>query len=1054
MISLPVIDAPHSGLNYKMWRSQPHLEQDPDLVEIASEELIPGASDAPSGSNRRHFMQLLGASMAMAGLAACRRPVEYIMPFSDRPEELIPGVPLRYATAMNFRGVAHPLLAKSYDGRPVKVEGNPEHPNASGSSGVFEQASLLQLYDPDRSKTILRIGSPASWEDFLSLCQQIQTGNRRVAVLAAPDSSPTRTRLQAQLETQFPDATWVNYRSEGDDAEALGLQLVYGQALRPVYDFENADVIVSLDADFLGSHARNGDWNAYSFAQGRKLNGAKDQMNRLYVAESTYSSTGTLADHRRRMRSDAISRFASQLASALGIYSGETPDDFASSVAADLQSSGGQCIVLAGETQPPEIHALCALMNDALGAVGTTVTLLDTESSAQISQSQALPDLVEEMEAGQVDLLLMLGVNPVYDAPAALNFQEAMGRVTDTIHIGLHVDETAQASTWHLPLAHYLEAWGDGRSWNGTLTAVQPLIAPLYEDAKSEIELLSALITGQTARGYDLVRETWTPALEGQDFESAWRRVLHDGYLQDTGYSSVIPEVPPETLIDQMVSASILNATALMTSEDSSDGQLPSSNNNLELVVRLDPTILDGSFANNAWCQELPDPVTKIVWDNVAVLSPKTAKDYGLVCEYSKGRYYADVVSFTANGQTIELPIWILPGHADDTISITMGYGRTISTTRPERNTPFWDKDDETDIYARGTLATGVGTNVSTLRDIHSHPVIPGVELQATGRKWTIVTTQDHGILDTDARPIIRMATLDEYQEDPAFAIQDEAPTPSSDVKTDFQDYPELWKNNHPSKSPAFRDSDYWQNQWGMVIDLNTCTGCNACVVACQAENNIQVVGKEEVGNGRELHWLRIDRYFVTEGETDLDADPQIVMQPMPCQHCENAPCESVCPVAATVHSPDGTNQMIYNRCIGTRYCANNCPYKVRRYNFYNWSKTIPETVQMAQNPNVSIRFRGVMEKCSFCIQRIRETQKRAGLEKRSLHRDEVATACQQACSAESIIFGDLNDDQSLVSQAMRNPRGYKLLAELNVKPRVSYLARVRNPNQDLEPAG
>lgn len=1029
MISLPVIDGTPAGSERKLWRSRPHLDQDPSLIEQVSEEFIPGASNAPTGSNRRHFMQLLGASMAMAGLAACRRPVETIMPFSDRPEELIPGVPLHYATAMNFRGTARPLLTKSYDGRPVKVEGNPDHPNASGSSGVFEQASLLQLYDPDRSKTILRTGSPVNWEDFLSLCQRFQTRNRRVAVLAVPDSSATRARLQSQIESQFPNTRWIDYRSEGDDVETLGIQMACGQPLQPVYDFANADVIVSLDADFLGPHAKNGTWNTSSFAQGRKLNGAQDQMSRLYVAESTYTVTGTMADHRRRMRSDAISDLASQIATALGIYSGDGPDSFASSIARDLQTTNGRCIIVAGETQPVEVHALCALINHALGAVGTTITLLDTGAPTQLPQSQTLPALVEEMQSGQIDLLLMLGVNPVYDAPPELNFQEAMGRVSDTVHVGMHVDETARASTWHIPLTHYLESWGDGRSWDGTLTPIQPLIAPLYEDTRSEIEILSALSSGQSTRGYDLVRETWTSVLGEEDLEPAWRRVLHDGYLQDTGYPSV-------------------------TAEPAFDGPLPESDPSLELVVRLDPTVLDGSFANNAWCQELPDPVTKIVWDNVAVLSPKTAEDYGLACEYSKGRYYADVITLTVNGHEVELPIWILPGHADDTVSVTLGYGRDISTTRPERDTPFWDTDDATDIYARGTLATGVGTNVAKLRNLLAQPVSTGVQLAATGRKWTIVTTQDHGILDTEARPLIRTATMEEYQADPAFALQDEAPTPGSDVKTDFSDYPEPWKNQHPTKSPAFRDSDYWQNQWGMVIDLNACTGCNACIVACQAENNIQVVGKKEVGNGRELHWLRVDRYFITEGGEDLDADPQVVMQPMPCQHCENAPCESVCPVAATVHSPDGTNQMIYNRCIGTRYCANNCPYKVRRYNFYNWSKTIPETVQMAQNPNVSIRFRGVMEKCSFCVQRIRQTQKRAGLETRPLHRDEVATACQQACPAEAITFGDLNDQESGVSQAMRNPRSYKLLAELNIKPRVSYLARVRNPNQDLEPAG
>ncbi len=1030
MISLPIVDGTPSGSGMKAWRSLPHLEQDPQFVETVTEEFLPGASDAPSGSNRRQFMQLLGASMAMAGLAACRRPVERIMPFVDRPEETIPGIPLQYATAMNFRGTARPLVVKSYDGRPVKIEGNNQHPNASGASGVFEQASLLQLYDPDRSKSTLRTGTAANWEVFLSLCQRLQTGVRRVAVLAAPDNSPTRARLRAQLESQFPNTLWVDYRSEGDDSELLGIQMAYGQALQVAYDFENADVIVSLDADFLGPHAKNGSLDTHSFARGRKLNGAQDRMSRLYVAESTYSVTGIMADHRRRMRSDAVSQVASQLATALGVYDGATPDAFASAIASDLQGANGNCIVVAGESQPAEVHALCALMNDALGAVGTSVTLLDTGMPVQAAQSQALPALVEEMRAGRVDVLLMLGVNPVYDAPQALDFQGALERVSDTIHVGLHVDETARASTWHIPAAHFLESWGDGRSQDGTLTAVQPLIAPLYEDARSEIEILAGLGSGQFQRGYELVRETWRPMLSGEDFETDWRRVLHDGYLEGTGYPSAAPEAP------------------------SFSGQLRGPGTGLELVLRLDPTVLDGSFANNAWCQELPDPVTKIVWDNVAVVSPKTAEDLELSCEYSKGRYYSDVVTLAANNQVIELPVWILPGHADDTVSVTLGYGRDISTTRPERDTPFWDKDDETDIYARGTLATGVGTNASLLRDPLAHPVISGVELTKTGRKWTIVTTQDHGILDTEARPIIRSATLDEYREDPAFALQGEVPTPGSDVKTDFQDYPELWKDRHPSLAPSFRDSDYWQNQWGMVIDLNSCTGCNACIIACQAENNIQVVGKKEVGNGRELHWLRVDRYFVTEGGEELDADPTIAVQPMPCQHCENAPCESVCPVAATVHSPDGTNQMIYNRCIGTRYCANNCPYKVRRYNFYNWSKTIPETVQMAQNPNVSIRFRGVMEKCSFCIQRIRGAQKRAGLEKRALQRDEVASACQQACPAEAITFGDLNDEQSQVSQAIRNERSYKLLAELNIKPRVSYLARVRNPNNALESAG
>ncbi len=1026
MISLPIVDSPGQASEKRLWRSLPHLRKDPDFVETSTGEFLPGASNGLSGS-RRHFLQLLGASIPLGGLAACRRPVEHIMPFADRPEELIPGVPLQYATAMPYRGIVRPLVVRSYDGRPVKIEGNAQHPGGTGAAGVFEQASLLSLYDPDRSQKLLRTGAATSWDDFLSLCQRLQTGTRHVAVLAAPSSSPTRARLRTEVESVFPGTTWVEYRTEGTDNEAIGMQMAYGAPLRPVYAFDRAEVIVSLDADFLGPAARNSDHNTRTFARGRRLQDDRDTMSRLYVAESTYSVTGLMADHRRRMTSGLVSRLADQLATALGLRDGDHPDEFARILAADLQAAGGRSIVLAGETQPAEVHALCMVINHALGAVGTTIELLDTGMSVQVPQSQAFASLVEDMREGRVDVLLMLGVNPVYDAPVALNFAGALERVSDTIHVGPHVDETARLSTWHIPATHYLESWGDGRTWDGTLTPVQPLIAPLYAGARSDIEVLGTLTSGTPVRGYDLVRETWSPLLDQDDFEASWRRVLHDGFLTDTSYASSIPETA------------------------SFDGAMPALGGGLELVVRLDSTVLDGSFANNAWCQELPDPITKIVWDNVALMSPQTASELSVSSEYSKGRYHADVITLAANGQSVELPVWVLPGHADGTITVSLGYGRNIVTGRPHRDTPFWDKDDETDVYARGALASGVGTNVAVLRDALARSVVSGLQVARTGRKWTIVTTQDHGVLDVEARPMVRMATLGEYRQNPAFALEQEAPTPGKAEKTDFQEYPMLWEDQHPTRDPAFRDNDYWRNQWGMVIDLNACTGCNACIVACQAENNVQVVGKKEVGNGRELHWLRVDRYFVTNGGEDVSADPQMVVQPVPCQHCENAPCESVCPVAATVHSPDGTNQMIYNRCIGTRYCANNCPYKVRRFNYFNWSKTIPDTVQMAQNPNVSIRFRGVMEKCSFCIQRIRYAQKRAGLEKRLLNRDEVVTACQQACPAEAITFGDLNDEDSAVTRMRRNSRNYTMLAELNIKPRVSYLARVRNPNAELE---
>ena len=1025
MIALPVVKIP-AAAKTRAWRSLPHLNQEEDYAAVNQEEFLPGAGDGPGSESRRHFLQLLGASMALAGLSACRRPVERIMPFADQPEERIPGVPLYYATAMPLRGSVQPVLVKSHDGRPTKVEPNPKHPTAAPGTSVFAQASILSLYDPDRSRYIRRGGSRASWDDFLALAQRLGRGNRRVAVLAGETTSPTILALRDQLVASFPNASWVTYRPEGDNNEALGLQTAFGQRLRAQYHFDEAEVIVSLDADFLGAASRNATHAAQSFAKGRRLSSPGSTMSRLYVVESAYTTTGSMADHRHRMAAADIGTFANSIAAELGIIAPEfaVPDAAAQAIADDLQRAGTRGVILAGEHQPVEVHALCAAINSTLNGVGTTVSLLalgDTPDTASLS------DLIEDMHAGEVDVLLMLGVNPVYDAPPALNFTQALSRVGDSIHVGMHEDETAQKATWHIPAAHYLEAWGDGRAFDGTQSVLQPLIAPLYAEAKSHIEVLGALVDSTARSGYDLVRATWQETL-GTPFETRWRKVVHDGFLSDTGYSAVTPPVEA------------------VRAANAGYGEL-------DVVFRLDPTLLDGRFANNAWCQELPDPVTKIVWDNVAVMSPQTAAALQVTAKYKKGRYEVDRITLSAGGQSVELPIWIMPGHADRSISVSLGYGRTLVSHRAHRKTPIWDTGDKTDIYGQGALCTGVGQNVSVLRDERATAIRSNVAVTPTGRKYRIVTTQDHGVLDVTARPLVRIATLDEYRDNPAFVLDHEAPTPGQDQKTRFEDYPTLWEDQHPERSAAIRDSSYYRNQWGMTIDLNACNGCNACIVACQAENNVQVVGKTEVGNGRELHWLRLDRYFISHGDENLTEAPQMVLQPMPCQHCENAPCESVCPVAATVHSPDGTNQMIYNRCIGTRYCANNCPYKVRRYNFFNWSKHIPPTVQMAQNPNVSVRFRGVMEKCSFCIQRIRGAQKQAKLEDRLLARDEVSTACQDACAADAIVFGDLNDAQSQVSLERRNARSYTMLAELNIRPRVSYLARVRNPNSELEPA-
>ncbi len=1035
MIDLPIltVDAatkPAAPSTKRFWRSPAHLHQDPTFVEHAQHEFMPGAADKPTGASRRQFLQLMGASMAMAGLTACRRPVETIMPYARKPEEQIPGIPLFYATAMPLQGSVRPLLVESHDGRPTKVETNPDHPYSSGGSGIFEQASVLNLYDPDRSKTVLRNGSDASWDDFLGFCASVAADpNQRVVVLSEATSSPTIQGLQQQLQTQFPNAQWVTYHQGGDDAVALGMQQAFGQPVRPVYHFQNAQVIVSFDADFTGPTDPNGENNASTFAESRRLASPSDTMSRLYVVESAYTATGSMADHRKRLRASDIPHFAAAVAGRLGVGLGSTQfadDPHVAAIASDLQAAGTNGVVLAGETQPPIVHALCAALNAALGS--TVVEYLDPGSAAIQPQADTLSALVQDMQAGNVDLLLMLGVNPVYNAPASLDFATALSQVRESVHVGQHEDETARASSWHLPQTHYLEAWGDGRTYDGTLSVIQPLIAPLYADAHSDIEILSALVTGgDDQTGYDIVRAQWQTVF-ADGFEAAWRKTLHDGFVPDTRYATAA------------LSAAAPNLTTLPSVDE----------DDLEVVFRLDPTVLDGAFANNAWCQEVPDPMTKIVWDNVAVMSPATAEHLGVHARYSKGNYYSDIIELTVGGRTVQLPVWEMPGHPDFSIQVNLGYGRDITSHREPRTAPFFDTNRHTDVYGDGAIATGIGTNVAPLRPTPGTSVVLGVQVSATGGTYEVVTTQDHGALDPEARALFRMATLEEYRANPTFVEEMYEPTPGEP----FEDYPMLWEDDHPQNTTTFKDNLYYKNQWGMVIDLNTCNGCNACVVACNSENNIQVIGKEQVSHGREAHWLRLDRYFITEGgseDEDVTADPQAVIQPMMCQHCENAPCESVCPVSATVHSPDGTNQMIYNRCIGTRYCSNNCPYKVRRYNWFNWTATLPTEVQMAQNPNVTMRFRGVMEKCSWCVQRIREGQRNANVEERPLNDGEIQTACQQACSADAIIFGDLNDPNSRVNQLKADPRNYEMLAQLNVKPRLSYLARVRNPNPALE---
>ena len=1033
MIELPLITSERKELEpqgAKFWRSFSDLNSTDEFRKLAAEELLPGANDGPSGATRRQFLQIMGASMALAGLSACRRPEEKILPFAESPEGMLPGVPVNYATAMPFRGNLRPLLVQSSDGRPTKIEGNPDHPHIQGASTVFEQAALLGLYDPDRSQNMYRGDVKVSWVTVVEALSALPSGSK-IGVIAGPSSSMTLAGLRNDIRNRFSELKWVEYTSTLGNASNDGLNAVYGSPLTASHHFDRASVIVSLDADFLCPTNPDNVADTRGFAAGRKVDD-DGAMSRLYVVESQYTITGGMADNRKRVKSSEIPALAAALASATGVAVGGgdafASDPFVQELARDLTQAGSNGLVVVGEGQGADVHAIAAAINNAIGAVGNTVGYLDASDSMAAPVQSDLASLAQQAAAGNLDAVFILNCNPVFDAPSDIDLTSALAAVPLTMHVGMHVDETAAACNWHVPAAHFLEAWGDGRSFDGTMSIVQPLIAPLYEDAKSDIEVLSALANRASESGYDLVRKTWEGLVSG-DFEKGWRRVLHDGFHSGTSYSQ---------------SSASFNSAGVPVS-------VSAPGSGYEVVIRLDSKMLDGSFANNAWMQELPDPTTKITWDNVAVMSPATAEEIGVSMELRSGANYSDRITLSVDGRSIDVPIWVQPGTADGSIGLVLGYGRTIGSTRDERASHIFDLDHYTDVYGAGALGNGVGVNVAKLRTSTSGNVLTGVSVAKSGGDYMIATTQDHGALpeegrEVEKRGLFRMATVDEYQANPEF-IRDSEPTP---IREDWADYPTLWENQHPKDAAEYKANDYFQYQWGMTIDLNTCTGCNACTIACQSENNIQVVGKDEISRGREMHWIRLDRYFVSGDDGSFD-EPQMVIQPMPCMMCENAPCEEVCPVAATVHSSDGMNQMIYNRCIGTRYCSNNCPYKVRRFNYYNWSKTLPTTTRMAQNPNVTVRSRGVMEKCSYCIQRIRQVNKQVNLEERTIEEGEVLTACQQACPAKAITFGNLMDPDSAVSIAKQSDRRYELLAELNIKPRTSYLGRIRNPNPRLE---
>ena len=1013
------------------WRSLGDLEGSPEARAFLEREFPEAASELPEGVTRRDMIRLLGASMSIAGLAGCdiiRRPVENIVPYVTAPEDVVPGIPRYFATTMPFGRSAYGLIVETHEGRPTKIEGNPAHPSTLGASSSRIQASVLGLYDPDRSHTLRLKGEPKSWADFVAAWAELSKahaadGGAGLAVLSESFSSPTLARLASEFRTRYPKATWATYEAVSDENRLAGLRSVIGRDVDQMLRFDQASVILALDADPLLTdpemirHTRG-------FAAGRRAGASGGEMNRLYAVEGVFSLTGAMADHRLRLESRQIASFVAVLAArigspAAGLSAGALAKAEAASagasvpgvdprwidaVAKDLVANRGKGLIVAGDRQPAAVHAAVCALNTSLGNTGKTVSYFETRD-AMLPSVSSLASLVAAMNGGTVQTLIVLGGNPVFDAPADLDFAVAMAKVPHSIVLGHSIDETSSKAEWHVPRAHYLESWGDARAVGGTLSVVQPLILPLF-GGRSPIEVLGMMVADKERPGYDIVRDTWRPILGEADFDNKWNRVLHDGLLAGSELTEVVPgakTVAPAELAGAAAAAS-----------------------DFEIVFVPSASLHDGRFANDGWLQELPDPLTKLTWDNPALVSPTTAGSLDLQDE--------DVVRVEYSGRSIELPVFLVPGMSDGVVALTLGFGRSQA----------------------GRVGSDVGFDAFKVRSTKASGFDSGAKLTKLGRRYPLSATQEHGSME--GRPLVRESSLAALRSKPSAEAEnaaasakpaenahagEPAPAPKPGAASGLGVFAE-----HPQHFSLWDPHSYDRgHQWGMTIDLNSCIGCNACMTACQSENNIPVVGKDQVARGREMHWIRVDRYFAG----DPSGSPEVVFQPVPCMHCEDAPCEQVCPVAATVHDAEGLNVMVYNRCIGTRYCSNNCPYKVRRFNFFNFTKDKPESLKLAMNPDVTVRARGVMEKCTYCTQRINRVKIDARLAGRQVRDGDVKTACQQACPASAIEFGDLRDPESRVVKAKSDPRNYALLEELNTKPRTTYLTKLRNPNPELE---
>jgi MoCo/4Fe-4S cofactor protein with predicted Tat translocation signal len=1015
----------------RFWKNLDELAETTEFHELMREEFPrqAGANEWVDAVSRRGFLKVMGASLALAGLAGCtKQPDEPIYPYIKQPEDLVLGKPMYFATSYPFPTGAIPVLVKSDSFRPIKVDGNPEHPMSRGKSDAFTQATLLDLYDPDRSQHVLYRGQTSAWGDFqqaFAAAAKKLDGGQGIYFLSETITSPTLAAQWKQVQQAYPQAKMVQWEPVNQDSSRAASKAAFGSYTDAQYKLEDADVILSLDADFLGGIAHPGFLPlAAGYAERHRYEDGKTP-NRLYVVETMPTVTGFKAEHRLALKPSEIARFAQALAGGSGEGSW-TPAQtaFFKAVQKDLQASGGKCVVIAGEQASPAVHAAAYALNASLGAIGKTVIYTETINPMPSEQVADLKSLVADMNAGKVQWLVVLGVNPVYSAPSDLHFADAYKNIPMTVHLGTHADETAVVSNWHINKAHYLESWSDARAYDGTISIIQPMIDPLY-GGKSAHDVLQALLDDPQASAYDAVVANAKTYIKG-DFAAGWRKSLHDGWVEGTAFTakangvgkSAVPSFP-----------------------------LPAVASGLEISFRPDPSLYDGRFSNVGWLQELPKQVTNLSWDNAALMSMATMADLKLE--------ESDPVEIDFDGRKVIAPALMAPGHPDGTITVHLGLGRGVEA---------------------GRVGAGVGFDAYQIRTADAPLYLAGATARKVPGTYDLCITKVHNIehrgsfaqhdlekplSDNDGvyslagheameRSIIRYATVAEAKKNPNFAHEDGASgtlidkvgySPQGEIiEKSNSFFPNAW--NYEKQDPS---SLKIQNAWGMAIDLNSCVGCNACIVSCYAENNIPVVGREQVKVGRNMQWLRIDTYF----EGDLHA-PKAHFQPMACQHCENAGCEQVCPVGATVHTPEGLNTMVYNRCVGTRYCSNNCPYKVRRFNFLLYSDYDTESLKFMRNPDVTVRSRGVMEKCSYCVQRIEAAKITADKENREVRDGDIVTACQQACPTSAITFGNINDKASKVAKLKAEERNYQVLSDLNFRPRTTYTAGVINPNPEL----